>query len=385
MKRYCKSVNIYDIEFLEKCAKACLKKKWKRRDTVDFFVKLLHCNKRKVYYLIKCKKEFLIHETALHLQKQLKSHDLNFIPIWYKEKIDSSSQKVRRIGIQHISQQLFDYVAVYAMEDFLKRIGDFQCASIPNKGSEYGIRFVRKWLKEKDVRCVAQLDVKKCFPSIPKRKLITFINKYVANKDICWLVEKLISTFEEGLSIGSFLSQYLCNLYMSQLYHEISERMYFMRRGKRVNCVKHVLFYMDDIFLVGTNVKALHNAVKSTIEYADKGMGLTIKTTWSVKRLVDMSFVDIMGFRVYRDHITIRRRVFLRIRRAYKKAINKVTLTPKQAQKCISYFGYVKNTNSLKLAKKYKIYKSIKIAKGVISRESKIRCKTTEGKKHNTE
>ena len=36
-------------------------------------------------------------------------------------------------------------------------------------------------------------------------------------------INKLISTFESGLSIGSYLSQFLCNLYMSQLYHEISE------------------------------------------------------------------------------------------------------------------------------------------------------------------
>lgn len=37
MKRYCKNVNILDFEFLEFCAGECLRKKWKRRDVLEFF------------------------------------------------------------------------------------------------------------------------------------------------------------------------------------------------------------------------------------------------------------------------------------------------------------------------------------------------------------
>ena len=88
-----------------------------------------------------------------------------------------------------------------------------------------------------------------------------------------------------------------------------------------------------------------------------------------------MDFIDTMGFRVYRDHVTIRRRVFLRVRRAYKKPTKKRyrKTTLKQAQKCTSYFGTIKNTNSQKLAKKYHIYKTVKLSKGVVSHESKLR------------
>ena len=37
------------------------------------------------------------------MQKQLAKKELHFVPIWYKEKIDASNQKLRRIGIQHVS------------------------------------------------------------------------------------------------------------------------------------------------------------------------------------------------------------------------------------------------------------------------------------------
>ena len=36
---------------------------------------------------------------------------------------------------------------------------------------------------------------------------------------LLWLIQKLIETFDEGgLSIGSYLSQFLCNLYLSQFF-----------------------------------------------------------------------------------------------------------------------------------------------------------------------
>lgn len=37
MKRYCKDVDILDFEFLQFCAAECLRKKWKRRDVLEYF------------------------------------------------------------------------------------------------------------------------------------------------------------------------------------------------------------------------------------------------------------------------------------------------------------------------------------------------------------
>lgn len=321
----------------------------------------------------------LAHAAALNMQRELQAHRLTLVPIWYKEKVDSSNHKLRRIGIQHVSQQLCDYVAVYGMMDLLRRIGEHQYASIPGRGPQKGMLKLKKWLKEKDVKYVAQLDVKKCFPSIPVPKVLAMVDKYVANRDIRWLVHQLLGTFDGGLAIGSYLSQYLCNLYMSQLYHEIQERMYYERRGKRIKLAKHALFYMDDILLCGNNSKALHKAVKAINRYTGNEMGLTIKSCWRVWQLAGNEFVDTMGYRVYKDRVTIRPRVFLRVRRAYKKGLRRKPLTEKEAKKCVSYFGNVKGTNSLKFAKKYKIYRTFRKSKGVVRRESVLRRRTTGG------
>lgn len=49
------------------------------------------------------------------VREEIIQGNIHFQPIWYKEKIDASSQKVRRIGIQNIKQQIYDYIAVEAM------------------------------------------------------------------------------------------------------------------------------------------------------------------------------------------------------------------------------------------------------------------------------
>ena len=160
---------------------------------------------------------------------------------------------------------------------------------------------------------------------------------------------------------------------MSFLYHKIKENMFNVRRGKRIPWVKHTLFYMDDILLVGTNVSAVHKAVKAIIKIARDEMGLTIKPTWSVRKLLPGDFVDIMGFRVYCDHTTVRKRVFLRARRAYKRVIGAKRMTLQQAQKCISYYSQLKSADLLRFCRKLKVFKSLRIAKRRVSHESIVR------------
>lgn len=383
MKRYCKNVDILDLDFLEHCVHDCLKKKWTRRDVLKYFAELLNIDKTKIREMIQNgEKDCLVHKAALYMQSELKHKELHFIPIWYKEKIDSSNHKVRRIGIQNVSQQLYDYVAAYALRDIFRRIGEYQCASIPEKGTSWGVKHIKKWLRNRDIKYSAQLDVQKCFPSIPQDRLLAMIDKYVANDSICWLVRELVGTFEQGLSIGSYLSQYLCNLYISQLYHEISERMFYARRGKQIRLVNHVLIYMDDILLLGKNRKSILLAIKKVIKYSFEVLGLQIKPKWIFKEITEDSFIDMMGFRIYRDRITIRRRVFLRIRKAFKAVLKRFNrfLTLRQAQKCISYFGIIKFTDSFEFAHKYKAHEIISKSKEVLRNESKLRQRTTEGK-----
>lgn len=390
MKRYCKNVDITDRKLIQKAVHKCLRNKYKRNDVLEMFSEYSGLPKdfiKGAFEEFGIKALQLFAETAVDgIREELIQNKIKFKPIWYKEKIDASSQKVRRIGIQNIKQQIYDYIAVEAMKDFLKRIGEYQCAALKHKGQSYGIKAIKKWLRNKNIRYAGQCDISKCYPSINRNKLMKFLGKYIKNKPLLKLIEKLIMTFETGLSIGSYLSQYLCNLFLSQIYHDVAENMYRIRKKRngteeRINLVKHQLFFMDDILILGTNAKDIHKAMKLIIAKAE-GMGLKIKDNWTVfttarKRKDDGHFIDIMGVRIYRQHITIRRRVFLRVRRSYKRA-QSIVKQRKQipvwlARKCMSYKGILDHTNSQNIKRRYNASKTIQICKGVISNESKIR------------
>lgn len=269
---------------------------------------------------------------------------------------------------------------MYALRPLFVRIGEYQCAAIPGRGQIYGLKAIKKWLRNPSIKYACKLDIRHCYESVDRGLLMKFLHRHVKNDALLWLIQTLIDMFDKGLSIGSYLSQYLCNLYLSDLYHEIAENMYKLRgkkRGcKRVNLVRHVLFYMDDILLLGTSAKDMNAAAKQVIAKA-AAMGMEIKSDWRVFRIADAkgdrgSFIDMMGFRFYRKYTTIRSRVFLRLRRAFLRAKRRRTLSLRAAQRCIAYFGFVLHTSSFTIAHRYKVYKAIKKAKEVISRESKI-------------
>ena len=297
---------------------------------------------------------------------------MSFPPIWYREKIDGSSGKVRRIGIQNIKQRLYDYIAVEALEPLLKRIGEYQYASIKGRGTTKGKEVISRWIGNRDMRYFVKLDVRKCFESIDHDKMMEFLRRRVKNEPLLHLIETMLGSFERGLSIGSYLSQYLCNLYMSILYHEIKENMCRTRKGKRgnkrVNLVRHCLIYMDDILLIGQRKRDLEKAAKLTVRKASE-MGLEIKPNYQVRQ-IDGNCIDMLGFKIYRTHTEIRGRTFIRVRRAFRRAGNR--LTEVLAKKCLSYNGYLINTDSKRMQRKLKTSEILQRCKELMKNESKI-------------
>lgn len=381
MKRYCKNVDITDRTLISRAVYKCLRRKYKRRDTLEYMRTVSGLKASQIYYIIKKygyqAANWIVEMIIDIIQDEIIRGEISLPPIWYREKIDQSSGKVRRIGIQNVKHQLYDYIAVEAMQPIFRRIGEHQYASIKGRGTLKGARTIRRWLKNRKTRYYVKLDIRKCFESIDHDSLIGFLGKYIKNAPLMRLIETLIGMYEQGVSIGSYLSQYLCNLYLSQLYHYIKEDLYKIRKSKRgdkrKNLVKNALFYMDDILLTGTSSKDLAKACKMIAEKCQE-MKLEIKPNYSIRTC---DGIDMMGYRIFRTHTEIRKKIFIRVRRAYKKALKHIktrrAIGVRLARKCLSYYGYLKNTNSRRLARRLLAKETLKICKGVIRNESKIR------------
>lgn len=379
MKRLCKDVDITDRGLISRAVYACLDKKYKRNDVVRYLsqVSNLKENQIRCIYFRYGKRGIrpIVELIITELQSEIVNGSVSFPKIWYREKIDGSSGKVRRIGIQNIKQQLYDYIAVEGLKPLLKRIGEYQYASIPGRGCTKGKEVIHRWIQNRKMRYFVKLDVKKCFESIDHELLMNFLKCHVKNDKLLYLIQALIDSFEKGLSIGSYLSQYLCNLYMSILYHHIMENLYKTRRGKRVSLVSHCLIYMDDILMIGSQKRDLKRAVWLIIQKAEK-IGLEIKNNYQIKE-IDGNAIDMMGFKIYRTHTEIRGRIYLLVRRSFRRARKRITL--RIAKKCVSYYGYLKHTDSKRIQRKWKVRSTLRKCKGVIKNESKILTATATG------
>lgn len=383
MKRLCKDIDITDIGLISRAVYKCLERKYKRNDTIKYFSQVSGVSTETIKNILEDYGKEAVYPVVDKicdiLRDEIISDNISFPKIWYREKIDGSSGKVRRIGIQNVKQQLYDYIAVEGLIPLLKRIGEYQCASIKGRGTLNGKKSIARWMKNKNNRYFAKLDVQKCFESIDREKLLSFLRRHIKNDRLINLIRILIGSFEKGLSIGSYLSQYLCNLYMSILYHYIMEDLYRVRRGKdgnaRVRLVNKCLIYMDDILIIGCRRRDLQKAICLIIQKASE-LGLVIKSNYQI-RSIDGNAIDMMGFKIYRTHTEIRGRTYLRVRRSFRRARKRITL--RIAKKCVSYYGYLKHTDSKRIQRKWKVRSILRKCKGVIKSESKILTAATTG------
>ena len=397
MRRYCKNVDITDTGFIECCIYLWLDEKKKRRDVQRFLAQYSQVlNFRDIQDLLASgQKKFLeeiVHNITLDIQKRIKQRKLDLPPIFFKLRYDDCCCKWRKIGIEAPIHQIFDYIVVEACKDlFYAKIGPYQMASIPDRGQEQGVKAIFKWMQTDPTktRYFVKLDVRQCYPSIPHDKLKAVFTRDIKNPTLLWLIYELIDAFPTGLSIGSYFSQFACNYYLSRIYHYIAEKLYRVqiRRGNetRVRLIHHHLFYMDDILLLASSKKDAGISAQKVIEYAHDILGLEIKSNWKVVETDYIGkgdkhhghFVDMMGYRIYRDHITIRRTTFKRCRRA----VIRVEVRLKEgkdiplslARRVSSHNGRFKYSDSFAFSSEHNVPKIVSACGRVISSDTKRR------------
>lgn len=180
------------------------------------------------------------------------------------------------------------------------------------------------------------------------------------------------------MCIGSYLSQYLANYYLSYAYHYVSEQCFKMRKyrkdptdSRRVNLVKHVLFYMDDIILIGSSRKDILKAGELLEKYLNTQLDLKLKPNKQLINLKD-DYIDMMGYRISKECTTIRKRTFRLARRLWMRYKDKNKFIPlSAARRIMSYYGYVKHSNSRRIIKKYNIFSVVNRARKVVKEHDK--------------
>lgn len=373
MKRYLSKFDL-SYEFVKYSIYDCLdgttsgKQRWTRHDTSCFIAEYVqkwisqytsdippaHILAKKIRKIARTDRTVL-HKMVDYIAKEMYleiiNHNIQLSPIMYEERYDTSAKKMRNIGIASMKQQCYDYIAVNACKKmFLAKIGHYQCASLSEKGQIFGKNAIETWIRTNPKQCkwVFKCDIKKFYPSVNHDIIKKYLRRDIKNDRVLYLLYTLIDTYDEGLCIGSYLSQFLANYFLSYPYHYVSEMLYTTRRENRINLVNHVLFYMDDILLLGSSKKNVKKASKMLEEYLNN-MDLTLKPSYQLFPL-DSRPIDMMGYKIYTYKTTIRKRIFDRANKVYLKAKrNNFELTLEDAYKVVSYHGYFKHSWSKKI------------------------------------
>lgn len=391
MKTYCKEKLMQDREFCFNRVKMAFKGKWHRWNYQKALSHYCNLPVKKVHDIIatgrKNELEYGLYAIVDEFQMELRQRHFEMRPIHYQARVDGLSGKTRVIGIMSVKQQCIEHIIVGAlMPLFDAKIERHQYASIEGRGQVAGMKQIRKWVRSDnytakcahrhnqkyDRKCAyfVKLDIAKCFPSITGETVMKYLKHDISkNDELLWAVNEMLKTHEansQGLVIGSLLSQFICNYLLSHVYR-FAMGLHKIRRGKRIRFVSHALFFMDDAVLFGAVRSYLFCAIKAVIRYAKAQIGLTVKPNWHIRCINDTP-VDMMGYIIHYDgHVTIRKRIFKRLRAAFLRAEIR-GMTVDFARRLISYHSFLVHTNSRRICLLLQVPKYINIAKRLIRR-----------------
>lgn len=256
----------------------------------------------------------------------------------------------------------------------------YSCASIKGRGTHYAKNSVKHFLRDvKNTKYCAQLDIKGFYKHINKQILMQMLKNKFKDKRVVLLLSKVIYSYKgEGLPLGYYTSAHLANFYLTSYDKYLKETLK----------VKYVARYMDDVICYGSNKRILHKVVRDSSKYLQDKLLLFYKSNWQVYKMPydnkkgKVTFqraTDFVGFRFYRYKTTIRKKIFLRICKLFRK-LYKGKYTNRRAHAFYSYNGYIKHTDSQNVINKY-VNKRINInkLKEIIRNESRSK-NTIDGK-----
>ena len=213
---------------------------------------------------------------------------------------------------------------------------------------------------DKPLYCL-KTDMTKFYPSIDHQVMKALVRRKIKDKDLLWLLDDIIDS-TDGLPIGSYISQFLSNLYMCYMMHWINERLpYSLQESMglpskpRLECTE----YVDDLVFFSDSKEILHAVFAALKKHAETNLHLSIKGNHQIFPIARNRHdrhgraLDYVGFQFFREQKLMRKSIKKRLCRKAAR-LNKRTppLTAKAYRQAIApWLGWAKHSNSKHLLK----------------------------------
>ncbi len=280
------------------------------------------------------------------------------------EIYDGIRRKKRTIIVPSFDEQVIHHMLVNVLKPiFLRGMYEHSYGSIPGRGCHKGMRAIKKWISRggKDCKYCLKMDIRKYFDSIPHDIYLANLRKIIHDERIMQVIEEITGVIPRGIALGFYLSQWTANWYLQGLDHYIKEKLR----------AKYYIRYMDDMVIFGSNKRQLHKIRQEIENYLKIKLGLRLKDNWQVFRFDykgRFRALDFMGFRFYRNRITLRRSILLKATRKAKRIAKAVKPTVYSCKQMLSYTGWLTHTDTYNAYFKYvKPYISVKKLRKKIS------------------
>ena len=254
-----------------------------------------------------------------------------------------------------------------SLRAFTKGMDPHCCGNVPGRGINHIVKNVSRWMRnDKQCRYFVKLDIKHFFESINPDLLKYTLRQKIKDKYVLAVFDQIIDSAPVACPVGYYTSPWLANLYLERFDRFIRQNLYKVRRGKRINHVRHYLRYVDDILLIGTCKKDLESAVRVIIKHLKLVYGLDIKPSWEIKRIgkhelidgkwqlkPDTYWCDFGGYKFCKDATVLRDGIFLSSCRLAKKINKKHYYTLRQCQSMVSRVGWASHADANRYMKLY--------------------------------
>lgn len=256
-----------------------------------------------------------------------------------KHRWDKSAGKWRDINEPRLwPDQYVHHALVQVLQPVMMRGMDRHCCgSIRNRGIHYGLKVIKKWMKNdiKGTKYCLELDIHHFYDSVDPKYVIDRLRCLVKDHKVISLTE---SVLEHGVLIGIYCSQWFANTILQPLDHLIREGNYG---------VTHYLRYMDNFTIFSSNKRKLHKLLK-VIEKWLANIGLQVKGNWQVFPTASR-MPTALGYRYGHGYTLLRKRNLLRLKRKlrlyYKKKRKHRRISMRMATGLLSRFGQLSHCN----------------------------------------
>ena len=262
---------------------------------------------------------------------------------------DGACRKEREIVVPSFDEQVLHHMIVNVISPvIMKGMYEHTHGSIPGRGPQRAQKRIKAWIAHDGKHCkyYLKMDIRHFFGSIDHEILKKYIRRYIHDEKLLRLMFEVIDCTDVGLPLGFHTSHWIANWFLQGLDHYIKQELH----------AEHYVRYMDDMVIFGSNKRKLHRIRVEVAGYLNDRLGLELKPNWQVARFHYHSggrFLDYMGFRFYRNRITLRRSIMLRMTRRARKISRKEKPTIYDCRRMMSALGWLKSTDSYGIYKKW--------------------------------